>query len=294
MVELKPNGLRRSKELLKMSGQAIGKRTIALVEDDDILLNLLAKKLAKSGYDVKAARDGASALDLIKETKPDLVLLDMMLPKMNGFAVLEKLNKEKILPGLPVVVISNSGETIELERAKKLGARDHLIKVNFDANDVLDIVRRVLRQKADSAGGAGGSGQPPKNKESSLGSVLIVEDDSFLVDLLERKFEKLGYKTRRAADARQARDILEKESVDAILLDIVLPGMDGITFLKEIKSQDKHRDKPVVVVSNLGQQEEKEKGIKAGAADYFIKAHVTPGEIARKVIELIKKGQKAI
>jgi len=275
-----------------MSEKTSSKKTIVLVEDDEILLNLLTKKLNKAGYGLKTAQDGASGLMLIKEAKPDLVLLDMMLPKMNGFAVLEKLNEEKILPGLPVVIISNSGQAIEIERAKKLGVRDYLIKVNFDTNDVLAIARRILGEKQGAGAKDRQPGEPPKEMTRFRGAVLIVEDDSFLADLLEKKFEKLGYKVRRAADARQARAVLEKEAVDAILLDIVLPGMDGITFLRELKADAKHENKPVVMISNLGQPEEKEKGLKAGAADYFIKAHVTPGEIAEKVIELIKKGQK--
>lgn len=266
-----------------------GKKVIVLIEDDQILVDLLAKKLEKAGYAVKTAEDGIAGLDLVRQEKPELALLDMMLPKLNGFGVLEKMAEEKILPDLPVVIISNSGQPIEIERAKKLGVRDFLIKVNFDPNEVLDIVNLIL--KPESAVNSPEQQEkkiadPPKN---AVASVLIVEDDNFLVDLLEKKFRKQNYKTLRANDARQARSILENNAVDIILLDVVLPGTDGFTFLAEIKSNAKLKNIPVIIISNLGQREERERGLRAGAVDYIIKAHVSPGDIVVRVDEVLKK-----
>jgi len=113
-----------------------GKR-ILLIEDEEIIVSLLTRKLEAEGYFVEVARDGALGLQLIRKKKPDLVLLDMLLPKMNGFSVLEALHKEKILPELPVIIVSNSGQPIEVERALELGVRDYLIKINFDPEEVL-------------------------------------------------------------------------------------------------------------------------------------------------------------
>lgn len=259
------------------------KAIIVLIEDEEIMASLLTTKLEKAGYEVLLATDGARGLELIKEKKPDLVLLDMLLPVLDGFGVLEALNKEGSLPTLPVIVISNSGQPLEIERMLKLGVRDYLIKVNFDPAEVIARVNNVLESTAEPAPNI--SSSPPHPGKT----VLIVEDDLFLSDLLERKFAQKQYTAHRAVDVEQARQMLAEHAVHIILLDIVLPGMHGITFLEELKANEAFKHIPVVIISNLGQQEEVAKGLKAGAVDYIIKANSTPGEILEKVEQILKK-----
>jgi two-component system, OmpR family, phosphate regulon response regulator PhoB len=114
-------------------------------------------------------------------------------------------------------------------------------------------------------------------------SILIVEDDTFMGSLLERKFQQEDFQIFRSGSVNEAREVLKKNLVNLILLDIILPGMDGITFLKEIKADAKLQNIPVIITSNLGQQDEIERGMSAGANDYVVKAHATPGEIVSKV-----------
>lgn len=263
-----------------------GKKLIVLVEDEQIIADLLEAKLAKSGYLVKTAHDGAQGLELIKNFQPDLVLLDMLLPKLDGFGVLENLYAEKILPSLPIIIISNSGQPFETDRALALGVRDYLVKINFDPNDVLEKVSRVLGSEAERSNVLPGGSAGPAG-DAGRGQIMIVEDDLLLVDLLSRKFRQQNYSVSAASDVRQARAILEKKLIALILLDIVLPGMDGFAFLAEIKASEKWKNIPVVIISNLGQTEEVERGLKAGATDYIIKAHTNPGEIVTKVDSLL-------
>mgnify|MGYP001607795151 CR=1 FL=1 len=106
-------------------------KTVVLIEDEMVILELLRTKLQNAGITVHTAQDGVAGLWLIKDIKPDLVLLDMLLPSMNGLQILEKMKEEGILPAMPVFIISNSGQPVEIERAMELGVRDYLIKVNF-------------------------------------------------------------------------------------------------------------------------------------------------------------------
>lgn len=258
------------------------KKVIVLVEDEEVMVNLLVSKLEKAGYIVKTALDGMAGLELIRSEKPDLVLLDMMLPRLNGFGILEKLNEEKILPDLAVIIISNSGQPVEIDRAIKFGVRDYLIKVNFDPNELISKVTRLFGTEENKK-------RTINNTVPISAKILIIEDDIFLVELLERKFELESFKTYRAVDVEQARAMLTSESIDIILLDIVLPGMDGFSFLREIKTNEKWHAIPVIIISNLSQAEEMKKGIDAGAADYMIKAHTTPGDIVAKVKTLLKR-----
>jgi two-component system chemotaxis response regulator CheY len=113
--------------------------------------------------------------------------------------------------------------------------------------------------------------------------IMIVEDDTFMGNLLERKFQQKNYEIIRALSVDDARSKLEAGPVSLMLLDIILPGTDGITFLKEIKLNPAWKEIPVIITSNLGQQEEIDRGLAEGAIDYVVKAHTTPGEIVKKV-----------
>jgi len=120
------------------------KKKILIIEDEEILLNLLQKKLTNEGYDISIARDGEEGLLKMKEIKPNLILLDIIMPRLDGFGVLEKIIKDEELKKIPVIIISNSGQPVELERAKKLGAKDWLIKTEFDPQEVVSKVIKAI------------------------------------------------------------------------------------------------------------------------------------------------------
>ena len=117
---------------------------ILIVEDEEIVLDLLQRKLTQEGYGVFIAKDGEEGLKKMKEVKPDLILLDIVMPKMGGIEVMEEMGKEPDLKKIPVIIISNSGEPVELDKAKKLGVKDWLIKTEFDPQEVLEKVKEQL------------------------------------------------------------------------------------------------------------------------------------------------------
>ena len=118
-------------------------KKILLVEDEEIMIDLLQRKLTKEGYEVSVARDGEEGLKIMREVKPALILLDIVMPKMGGFEVMEQMAKEPELKKIPVIVISNSGQPVELDKAQKLGAKDWLIKTEFDPQEVIN---KVVKQ----------------------------------------------------------------------------------------------------------------------------------------------------
>ena len=115
-------------------------KKIIIVEDEEILRNLLHKKLLAEGYSVDVAENGEVGLQKIRENRPDLILLDIIMPKMGGFEMLEEMQKDESIFGIPVIVVSNSGQPVEIDRAQKLGARDWLVKTEFDPQEVIDKV----------------------------------------------------------------------------------------------------------------------------------------------------------
>ena len=117
---------------------------ILVVEDETFLVKIYNVKLKKEGYDVTIATDGEQAVKLAEETKPDLILLDLILPKLNGFEALEQIKAIPALKKTPVVVLSNLGQDDDIKRAKSLGAVDYLIKANFSIQDVVQKIRDVV------------------------------------------------------------------------------------------------------------------------------------------------------
>ena len=118
-------------------------KKILLVEDEEIMISLLQRKLTMEGYEISVTRDGEEGLKAMREVKPDLILLDIIMPKMGGFEVMTEMQKDKTLAKIPVIVISNSGQPVEIDRAQKLGAKDWLIKTEFDPQEV---VEKVVKQ----------------------------------------------------------------------------------------------------------------------------------------------------
>jgi DNA-binding response OmpR family regulator len=119
-------------------------KKIILIEDEALILDLLRKKLIKEGYEVFTARDGEDGLKIMKEMNPDLVLTDVVMPKMGGFEVIESMQEDKDLKKIPVIIISNSGQPVELDRAKRLGVKDWLIKTEFDPQEVIAKVKKQI------------------------------------------------------------------------------------------------------------------------------------------------------
>ncbi len=118
-------------------------KKILVIEDEEIMVNLLQRKLEQEGYEISVARNGEEGISLIKEILPDLILLDIIMPKKSGFEVLEAVEKDEKLNKIPVIIISNSGQPVELDRAKDLGVKDWLVKTNFDPHEVID---KVVKQ----------------------------------------------------------------------------------------------------------------------------------------------------
>jgi len=248
------------------------KKTILIIEDEKILLDVLSKKIKDENFNVITAKDGEDGLAKIKKNKPDLILLDMLLPKVDGYEVLKSMKKDGI--NTPVVIVSNSGQPVDIDRAIKLGACDYLIKTEFEPKEVIDKIRSCLIIKQDNG---------LVKHDSKV--ILVIEDDKFLRDLCIKQFSQMGFQVDFSGDGVEGMRKIINNKPDLVLLDIIIPGIEGFELLRKVRA---HEDKlvariPIIVLSNLGQETDIEKAKSLGANDYLIKAHFSIEDIANKV-----------
>jgi DNA-binding response OmpR family regulator len=123
-------------------------------------------------------------------------------------------------------------------------------------------------------------------------TILLVEDDTFISGMYQTKLSTLGYTVRVAMDGEEGWNELQKESPDLVLLDIVLPKKDGFEILGDIRGSEKLKNLPVILLTNLGQKPDVQKGLDLGADDYIIKAHFTPSEVVEKIERMLAKRAK--
>ena len=120
------------------------KKTILIAEDDEILMRALYLMFHKGEYTIASAGDGETALKMTERLKPDLVLLDLLMPKMSGFDYLRDMKANPELKNIPVIVLSNLGDKDDIEKAKALGAEDYFIKSSTDLSTLFDKVKKKL------------------------------------------------------------------------------------------------------------------------------------------------------
>lgn len=126
---------------------------------------------------------------------------------------------------------------------------------------------------------------------TSKGTILLIEDDSLVAGMYQTKLSLMGYTVRVAADGEEGWTMLTSNPPDVLLLDIVLPKRDGFEILSAIRKDPKLKHLPVLLLTNLGQKPDVQKGLDLGANDYIIKAHFTPAEVVEK-IETVLTGRR--
>lgn len=119
-------------------------KKILIVEDDKFLLNAYRVKLQKAGFEIKIAMDGEEAIKVIKGYTPDMILLDLILPKKDGFAVLEELKKEENWKKIPVIIASNLAQKEDIDRGMSLGATDYVVKTDLSLDDLVVKINKIL------------------------------------------------------------------------------------------------------------------------------------------------------
>jgi CheY-like chemotaxis protein len=213
-------------------------RHVLIVEDDEPIRAMLADLLRDAGYGVAEADSGTQGLRLLGELEPDLIVLDLMMPELSGWEFLNQSREQLDRLNLPVIVVSAiAGKS---DYPSTLGVAGWFTKP-LDIPRFLTAVARLM--DSESSGGFDGVPRPKPAR------VLVIEDDRVIRDLLSDQLEAEGYAPEVAGSIPEARQQIQAQRPDLILLDLMLPVEDGWTFLRARRSEPSLARVPVVVIS---------------------------------------------
>ena len=207
--------------------------TILVIDDDQKVREMLTRMLEAQGYRVLAAVDGNNGLEMAKEHQPDAITLDVVMPGgMDGWEVLNHLKESGDTQSIPVVMVSVMAEQ---ENGSTLDVEDYLVKP-VDMKRLSRVIARATNQ-------------------SNSQSLLLVDDDEACLEAMSRILDEAGWKTTKAHDGAEALDLLKKTRPAAIVLDLLMPVMDGFEFIEKLQSDEQLRSIPVIVLSGKNPSE---------------------------------------
>jgi len=211
--------------------------TILVVDDERLMCDLLGSVLARHGHEVLTALNGRDGLELFKTHRPRFTLLDLRMPEMNGIEVLKQIRA--IDPQAAVMILTAWGSDALEQQARQLGVVDFLSK-RLSLDVLVEAMERTLQQSAQAASPAQAAA-PAEAPQAALAAaddgdfILVVDDEPQIRDLLKRFLSLRGYKVRVAADGQQALTMVEQEAPQLIVLDVYMPGINGVEVLRQLR-----------------------------------------------------------
>jgi DNA-binding response OmpR family regulator len=249
---------------------------ILITEDDKFIANICRGKFEQEGFEVIVAHDGRAAIESLKSTIPDAVLLDLMLPEINGIAVLQYIRGQESLRKIPVIVLSNLSYFSGLaQSAWQAGATNFLNKGDHGPNSLVGEVRKLLA--IPTSGFSDRTDAPPGPAEVASDPargpirVLIADDDKLIHGVLGFFMEQAGFEVRSAYDGRRALEIAIAEQPDILLLDGMMPQMDGFAVLQAWRNHPQLAKIPVVMLSGEKDLVNRADALGGGAVEYLSK-----------------------
>ena len=236
-----------------------GQGRILVVDDEMVNRILLSTNLEEAGYTVQTASDGQQALKMLHTQPFDAVLLDLLMPEMDGFQTLERMRATSALQHMPVIVVSAADEMESVVRCIEMGATDYITKP-------FDPVLLRTRVKASLA-----ANRLHDQAQTYAGKMLVVDDNASSRTLLAASLEEQGYTVEMAENGRQALEMLHVQSFDVVLLDLLMPEMDGFQVLERMKADSALQHIPVIIISASDEIESVVRCIEMGAADHLPK-----------------------
>jgi DNA-binding response OmpR family regulator len=258
---------------------------VLVVDDEPQNLELVEAMLTPVGYEVLLASNGDEAMALANQRKPDLIILDLMMPGLSGFEVCARLKMHPQTGGVPVLFVTALSQIGDKERALAAGGDDFLTKpfqraellarvealmkvrrLNHDLDRALAYLHEIelVRHATQPTKSVAPPAAPP-----GVGVVLVVDDEPLPRQLFSDVLREAGYVAHEASHGHQALEIARQKSIDVILLDIMMPGISGLEVLGKLGELTP--DSPVIIVTANPTSENAIAALRLGAFDFIVK-----------------------
>jgi two-component system, cell cycle response regulator len=270
---------------------------ILVVDDVELNVKLLEAKLATEYFEVLTAYNGPRALELAEAELPDIILLDVMMPRMDGFEVCQRLKANPRTADIPVVMVTALSDVADRLRGLAAGADDFLTKpVNDTAlfarvRSLVRLKRMMdeLRLREEVCGRFSGSDMPEAEvSDRATGSILLVEEQPFAASRITETLVPIAGSILRAASCADAQRRLD-ETVELVILSLSLPDGDALRLVSQWRAHDSHRELPVLLMADDGELPRLAKGLDLGANDYLIRPVDRNELLARVRIQIRRK-----
>jgi two-component system, cell cycle response regulator len=252
--------------------------TILVIEDNELNLKLAKTLLQRGSFRVLEAADAETGLEIARSAKPDLILMDIQLPGMDGLTATRILKKDPVLKKIPIAAMTSYAMEKDLQKAKEAGCDGYITKP-IDTRTFLGTARKFL-QKDHPLSLTKIELHPYKKK------ILIVDDEPMNLNVLQDHLLQNKYEVLQAQSGAEALEIAVQESPDLILLDVGMPEMDGCEVIRRLKMDPQSLDVLAILVTPPGALEEKLNGLEAGA-DEFLSKPVQKTELLTRIRSLI-------
>jgi two-component system, sensor histidine kinase and response regulator len=256
---------------------------ILIIEDEANNLDVARRIVRGAGHEALTATDGLAGLEIARRERPDAVLVDLLLPKLDGWSVTRAIREEPWAKKIPIVAVSALAMQADRERAREAGCDDFVTKPYAPA-ELRAVLSRYFADGSAPKPATRPSELPASGIEPSerLGRVLVVDDEPSNVELIVRRLSGNGYETLTATNGHDAIAVATKEQPDLILMDIMMPGLDGWQATRLLKGDPKTANIPVVFVTARDRPEDVAQGFEAGGIMYVNKP-VEPVELFARV-----------
>ncbi len=271
------------------------KKIIMVIEDNAKSMELFRILLKKGKYKILEATEAETGIAMAKKHKPDLILMDIQLPGMDGLSATRILKDHTDLKSIPVVGLSSYAMESDFQKALEAGCDGYITKP-IDTRSFLKTIDNYIKngrngnqkQKEDDH-----KMKEQKEKEKEKDSlrkskILIVDNEPLDIKLLCAILPQDSYELVKAYSGEEALQKVSEEHPDLILLDIMMPGMDGMEVCRRLKQDSKTKDIPIILISIMDDHEAKEQGLKVGALDVLNKP-VNAVKLREKVQSLLEK-----
>jgi DNA-binding response OmpR family regulator len=250
--------------------------TVLIVEDNPLTLQALIEYLQKLNLTTTVAHSGEEALRQVGETKPALILLDIMLPGIDGFETCSRLKANPLTCEIPVIFLTALTDTESKVKAYEIGGVDYITKP-FDFQEVairvdMRLTFQRLQRRLQIKSSVMGSVEGIKNRNESI-TILIVDDNPLTLEAIVAYLRTFGFTLLTARSGDDVIEHLPQPLPDLILLDVMMPGRDGFATCRWLKRNPKTKHIPVIFMTALTDMEDKIKAFEAGGTDYVMKPH---------------------